>query len=111
MAQLLLAYGIALALTVYIIRKVIIGRNSRLPLPPGPKGLPLVGNVSDLPPAGTPEWRHWLEHKDQYGPLTSVTVFGKTIIIVHDKDMAVELLEKQVVKSSSRPHMVFSTEL
>ncbi|KAK4937903.1 hypothetical protein LTR10_021544 [Elasticomyces elasticus] len=35
-----------------------------LPLPPGPKGKPLIGNLSDLPPPGVQEWVHWTPHKD-----------------------------------------------
>lgn len=37
------------------------------PLPPGPKGLPLIGNITDLPPPGEVEARHWLKHKQLYG--------------------------------------------
>lgn len=40
-----------------------------LPLPPGPKPRPLVGNLADLPPNGAREWEHWLKHKDLYGRL------------------------------------------
>lgn len=37
------------------------------PLPPGPKGKPIVGNLGDLPPAGALEWEHWAKHKALYG--------------------------------------------
>lgn len=40
---------------------------SRAPLPPGPKGLPILGNLNDLPKPGQFEPRHWLKHKDLYG--------------------------------------------
>lgn len=36
-------------------------------LPPGPKPKPLIGNLTDLPPAGKEEWVHWSKHKDLYG--------------------------------------------
>lgn len=80
-------------------------------LPPGPKGLPLVGNVNDLPPPGIPEYQHWLQHKDRYGPLSSVTVLGQTLVIIHDKDVAFELMEKRASKYSGRPNMKFSSEM
>lgn len=40
---------------------------NRAPLPPGPKGLPLLGNLNDLPKPGVLEAHHWLKHKDLYG--------------------------------------------
>lgn len=37
------------------------------PLPPGPKGTPLLGNVNDMPKPDAMPWLHWLEHKELYG--------------------------------------------
>ena len=42
-------------------------RVRRLPLPPGPSSLPLIGNVLDFP--DTHEGRFWAKHKDLYGAL------------------------------------------
>lgn len=80
-------------------------------LPPGPKPLPLVGNARDLPPAGVPEHQHWLRHKDKYGPVSSVTVFGMTLVLIHDQRAAQEILEKAAARTSGRPAMVFANEL
>ncbi|GKZ33657.1 hypothetical protein AbraIFM66950_003685 [Aspergillus brasiliensis] len=82
-----------------------------LPLPPGPSGKPIVGNISDLPPANTPEWEHWLKHKERYGPITSITILGQPIIILHDANIATELFEKRSLKYSSRPRLVFAGEM
>ncbi|KAJ2903227.1 hypothetical protein MKZ38_010263 [Zalerion maritima] len=87
-------------------------RNARRPpLPPGPKGLPLVGNLGDMPKPGELEAHHWLKHKDLYGPISSVTVMGQTIVIVNDARLAFELLEKRSAKHSSRPRQVFAGEM
>jgi hypothetical protein len=83
----------------------------RRPLPPGPKPLPLLGNVADFPPAGVPEHLHWLPHKDLYGGISSVTVMGMTLVILHDKAMARDLLEKAAAKTSGRPEMIMANKL
>ena len=80
-------------------------------LPPGPKPHPLLGNARDFPPPGVPEHEHWLEHKDKYGPVSSVTVFGTTLVLIHDQDAAQEILERSAAKTSGRPEMVFANEL
>ncbi|KAG5991738.1 hypothetical protein E4U52_003372 [Claviceps spartinae] len=80
----------------------------RLPLPPGPKGLPIVGNVFDLPPAGIPEYEHWLKHKDAYGSISSISILGTTIIILHSYEAQRELLVKESSKTTARPIFYFS---
>ncbi|VUC29905.1 unnamed protein product [Clonostachys rosea] len=82
-------------------------RKSHINLPPGPKPLPIVGNVLDLPPKGLPQARHWKSHHDKYGPITSITAMGQTIVVVHDLSLAIELLDKGGVKNSSRPWLEF----
>ncbi|KAI0408983.1 cytochrome protein [Xylaria palmicola] len=78
------------------------------PLPPGPKGLPLLGNIADFPSPGQPEWEHWLKHKDIYGPISSVTLLGKTLVILHSPELAYELFEKRSSKYSTRPKLTFA---
>jgi hypothetical protein len=82
-----------------------------LPLPPGPKGVPILGNVNDLPKPGILECHHWLKHKDIYGPISSITVLGQTFIIINDADIAMELLRDRASINSGRPKMVFSGEM
>lgn len=84
----------------------------RRKLPPGPKPLlPILGNIRDFPPDGTPEYQHWLKHKNLYGGISSVTVMGMTLVIIHDKKAARELLEQTSSKTSGRPTMVMANKL
>lgn len=78
---------------------------------PGPAGIPLLGNINDLPPNGVPEYQHWLKHKDKHGGISSVSVLGMTLIVIHDKQAAHDLLEQAAVKTSGRPTMVMANEL
>lgn len=67
-SSLIASLGIALAV-VFVINGVLNASKSakRPPRPPGPKGLPLVGNLNDLPKPGVLEAHHWLKHKELYG--------------------------------------------
>ncbi|KAL4914581.1 cytochrome P450 [Aspergillus aurantiobrunneus] len=71
----------------------------------------LIGNLGDLPPPGQQDWVHWLKYKASYGPISSNTVFGQTIIILNDSRIAFDLLEKRSNAYSSRPRMVFAAEM
>ncbi|KJZ75807.1 hypothetical protein HIM_04964 [Hirsutella minnesotensis 3608] len=80
-------------------------------LPPGPKGIPVLGNIFDFPPPGVPEFEHWLHHKDTYGPISSVTVLGQTAVIIHDVEAARHILDKESKFTSGRPRLEFAQDL
>ncbi|KAJ6267521.1 cytochrome P450 [Bipolaris maydis] len=82
-----------------------------LPLPPGPKGLPILGNVSDMPKPGVLECHHWFEHKKKYGPISSVTAMGQTIVIINDATIALDLLRGRSAIYSSRPSLTFASDM
>ncbi|KLO09945.1 cytochrome P450 [Schizopora paradoxa] len=78
-------------------------------LPPGPRRLPIIGNVFDFPDGF--EGTHWAAHKKLYGPLSSVQAFGKTFIIINDINVATDLLEKRSAKHSDRPDATFGGKM
>lgn len=110
MTMLTIAVGLVLAILCYcVFRHVFI--SARLPLPPGPKPIPIIGNIRDFPPKDMPEFQHLLKHKDAYGPISSVTVLGQKIVIIHDREVARYLLEEMSVKTSARPQPEFGSVL
>ncbi|WYZ44616.1 hypothetical protein EsH8_VII_001052 [Colletotrichum jinshuiense] len=114
MENLSLAIGFIGLILISFLAEKLLGswKNGRgRPLPPGPKGLPFVGNINDLPKSGELEAHHWLKHKDLYGPISSITVMGQTIVIINDAQLAFELLDKRSVKHSSRPKQLFAGEM
>ena len=50
-------------------------------------------------------------HSDALGPISSVTTFGQTLVILNDQSIAFELLEKRSSIYSSRPRFVFGGEM
>ncbi|KAL4061713.1 cytochrome P450 [Scleroderma yunnanense] len=90
----------AAGLVVYITQRFLFTRNPA-PLPPGPKPLPLVGNLFDIPVI-----KPWLTYADwgkKYGDITHIQVFGRHIILLNSVEAAVEMLDKKSAKYSDRP--------
>ncbi|RYC62135.1 hypothetical protein CHU98_g4072 [Xylaria longipes] len=110
-ATLLKGSLLVVLLLVGVVLTPVARKTKRGPLPPGPNGWPLVGNVTDLPRGGVREWEHWLKHKDLYGPISSVTALGTTIILLHSHELASELFEKRSAKYSTRTRLVFGCEM
>jgi hypothetical protein len=65
MAPNMLDLGFA-ALGLYLVKRILTPGNRNPPLPPGPKGLPLVGNAADMP--AEQEWKTFAQWGDIYGP-------------------------------------------
>ncbi|KAG8420630.1 hypothetical protein J3459_010888 [Metarhizium acridum] len=101
----------ALLACVYLVYRLYIRGQRKAQLPPGPKPWPLLGNITDLPSQDVPEYQHWLKHKDTYGPISSVTVLGQTMVIIHDLEAVHELLEKKSLMTSDRPRLEFAHNL
>ncbi|KAL4079445.1 cytochrome P450 [Scleroderma citrinum] len=93
---------------VYAIQWILFKRN-HTPLPPGPKPLPLVGNLFDIPTV-----KPWLTYADwgkKYGDITHIQIFGQHIIFLNSVEAAVEMLDKKSAKYSDRPVLQMAGEL
>lgn len=94
----------------FVVHRLLLTAKHKYPLPPGPKGLPILGNIQDLPKGDILECHHWLKHKDLYGPISSITVLGQTFVILNDSDITLEMLRDRATKHSGRPVMPFAGE-
>ncbi|KIJ57253.1 hypothetical protein M422DRAFT_149956 [Sphaerobolus stellatus SS14] len=75
----------------------------KLPLPPGPKSLPLIGNAFDLP--SSHEYLKYADWGNKYGDVVHVTALGKHIIILNSIKACVDLLEQRSAIYSDRPSL------
>lgn len=83
---------------------------SRLPLPPGPKKLPLVGNLFQLPTSF--EWETYAHWSEVYNSdILHVDAAGTSIIIVNSHQVAMDLFEKRSAIYSSRALTTMIQEL
>ncbi|KAI0321419.1 cytochrome P450 [Amylostereum chailletii] len=80
-----------------------IRRGQRLPFPPGPPGLPLVGSLFEFP-AHHP-WYTFADWGEKWGGILSVNLFGQKFVIINDPDIASDLLDKRGSIYADRPSM------
>ncbi|KAF9236689.1 cytochrome P450 [Melanogaster broomeanus] len=74
--------------------------------PPGPRALPILGNLLDLP-ASEP----WIAYKrlgEKYGDVVHVRLFTQDAIILNSFESAKALLEQRSPNYSSRPYLAAS---
>lgn len=109
----------ALVIVILVYVYILVSRRNRykLPLPPGPRKLPLVGNLFDIPPAF--EWETYLKWSKEYGlflnslghlPLTNGTdsdiihldVAGRSMVVLSSLKSTEALLDKKASIYSDR---------
>ncbi|KAG6887970.1 hypothetical protein C0992_010031 [Termitomyces sp. T32_za158] len=74
-------------------------------LPPGPTGIPLLGNLLQVPRKHLATYFRTL--LEQYGGIVSLNLAGFTVILIGNMEMAKTLLEKHSAKNSSRPKLFY----
>ncbi|RDB20518.1 hypothetical protein Hypma_012422 [Hypsizygus marmoreus] len=88
-------------LCLSILNNLLRRLRQRVALPPGPKGLPLIGNLLDMP--SEKEWLTFAQWGEQWGDISSVTVLGQTIIVINSAQAAFDMLDKKSPIYSDRP--------
>ncbi|KAJ7612691.1 cytochrome P450 [Roridomyces roridus] len=97
----------ALCATALVYR--LVTRRRTPPPPPGPRRLPFIGNLLDMP--SEKPWIKFAEWGDTYGDITSINVMGQQITILNSMNVAVELLDKRSAICSDRPRVTMAGEL
>ncbi|EPT01646.1 hypothetical protein FOMPIDRAFT_124761 [Fomitopsis schrenkii] len=95
----------ALGLFTYICVKKI----RQLPAPPGPRGLPIIGNALQLPREHA--WLAFAEWAKVYGPVMSLSAMGSSIVVLSSREAISDLLEKRGATYSDRPLAIMAGEL
>ncbi|CAI0435807.1 unnamed protein product [Linum tenue] len=73
-------------------------------LPPGPRGLPFIGNLLQLDPSAP--HRHLWQLSQTYGPLTSLKLDRARVVVVSTAKMAEQVMKTHDLTFCSRPTTV-----
>ncbi|RPD61602.1 CyP450 monooxygenase [Lentinus tigrinus ALCF2SS1-6] len=79
-------------------------RSRGLPLPPGPPGLPMIGNMLNIP-----KFKQWLGFKELsaiYGDVMHFRVLNDHIVVLGDAETIMEYLDKSSATTADRKESV-----
>ncbi|KAF2258227.1 cytochrome P450 [Lojkania enalia] len=78
-------------------------------LPPGPKGVPLLGNMLQMPAYHQGPWAK--EMAEEYGEMFTIKIASNTWIFLNSSRVVYDLLEKRSSIYSSRPAFPYTSTL
>ncbi|KII90165.1 hypothetical protein PLICRDRAFT_53266 [Plicaturopsis crispa FD-325 SS-3] len=101
--------GLLLLSALYVWRRrAALARNPRgLPLPPGPRGLPVIKNLLQWPQGNA--WRRFSEWRKVYGDVFHLEMMGQHVIVLNTLEATHDTLEQS--KYADRPAFTMAGEL
>ncbi|CCM01268.1 uncharacterized protein FIBRA_03317 [Fibroporia radiculosa] len=87
----------------------ILRHRSQLPLPPGPPGLPYIGNALQMP--ADQSWKAFTQWAQVYGDVMHLSVMGRDFVVLSSPEAVSDLLEKRSAIYSDRPVMPMLGEM
>nr|BAK09500.1 cytochrome P450 [Postia placenta] len=102
-------YAICVCILIFTAASWLRKQRARWPYPPGPSGLPIVGNTFQVPL--TEQWLKYAEWAKTYGDVMHLSVLGRSIIVLSSASAISDLLDKRSVHYSDRPVVPMAGEM
>ncbi|TLS30281.1 hypothetical protein PpBr36_02187 [Pyricularia pennisetigena] len=103
-------FSLFIAAWCLLIVKLYLDHQKKQKLPdgakplPGPKSIPFIGRVHDLPPEMT--WMKFYEWSKIYGPIYQMEIFGSVHIWMSSEEIVQDILARRANINSDRPVIV-----
>ncbi|KAA1473892.1 cytochrome P450 [Dentipellis sp. KUC8613] len=91
-------------LSILAANVAFLRRRRSLPLPPGPPGIPFIGNIYSVP-SRTPWVQYMTWSRELMSDVISLQAFGETTIIINTRKAAKELLVHRSSTYADRPRV------
>ncbi|KAI0794560.1 hypothetical protein C8Q74DRAFT_1365995 [Fomes fomentarius] len=95
--------------SMYLVYRSLHAPWPSAPLPPGPKPLPLIGNLLVLPVSRP--WATFSKWGDIYGRIVHVNALGQSIVILNDPKYTVDMLDKKSLLYSDCPTLIMGGQI
>ncbi|KAI0403570.1 cytochrome P450 [Xylaria palmicola] len=87
----------------FLLARIRLKRRSSSPLPPGPPGVPIVGNSLQF--TGF-IWLKLAEWARTYGPVVYMSAFGQHVVALNSLEAAFDILDDKAIVTSGRPSII-----